>query len=55
MIDSIKTRIKSVDSIINKMKTKDLELTYQDMIENINDIAGVRVICPLKKDIFSIF
>ena len=54
VIDSIKTRIKSVDSIINKMKTKDLELTYQDMIENINDIAGVRVICPLKKDVFSI-
>lgn len=54
VIDSIKTRLKSVDSIINKMKTKELELTYQDMIENINDIAGVRVICPLKKDVFSI-
>ena len=31
------------------MKTRGLPLTYQDMIENINDIAGIRVICPLKK------
>lgn len=36
------------------MKTRGLPLTYQDMIENINDIAGIRVICPLKKDVFTV-
>ena len=36
------------------MQDKGYELTYQMMIENINDIAGIRVICPLKKDIFSV-
>ena len=30
------------------------ELTYKEMIENINDIAGIRIVCSLKKDIFSI-
>lgn len=54
LIDHVQTRIKTVDSIANKMKSRNLELTYQDMIENINDIAGIRVICPLKKDIFSV-
>lgn len=54
LIDHVNTRIKQPESIINKMKNKELEITYKDMIENINDIAGIRIICPLKKDIFSI-
>ena len=54
LIDHINTRIKEPDSIVNKMNKKGYELTYKEMIENINDIAGVRIICPLKKDIFSI-
>lgn len=54
LIDHINTRIKKPESIIHKMKDRGYQLTYQEMIENINDIAGVRVICPLKKDIFSI-
>ena len=54
LIDHMQTRIKKPDSIANKMKTRGLPLTYQDMIENINDIAGIRVICPLKKDVFTV-
>ena len=54
LIDHTNTRIKSPDSIIEKMNKKGCKLTYQEMIENINDIAGVRVICSLKKDIFVI-
>ena len=54
LIDHINTRIKKPESILKKMKDKNCELTYKEMINNINDIAGIRVICPLKKDIFSI-
>lgn len=54
LIDHITTRIKSPESIKKKMAKKDLEFTYNDMIKNIKDIAGIRVICPLKKDIYSI-
>ena len=53
LIDHIDTRIKEPQSIINKMNKRQIQVTYKDMIENINDIAGVRIICPLKKDIFS--
>lgn len=52
LINNIKTRIKEPNSIINKMKKKNYELTYQNMIDYINDVAGIRVICPLKQDIF---
>ncbi len=54
LIDHINTRIKQPESIVNKMKKKGYELTYKEMIENINDIAGIRVICQLKDDIFKI-
>ena len=54
LIDHINTRIKTPESIKKKMQKRNLELNYKEMIENINDIAGVRIICPLKKDIFSI-
>ncbi len=54
LIDHINTRIKAPESITTKMKNKGLEYTYKEMIENINDIAGIRVICPLKKNVYSI-
>ena len=54
LIDHINTRIKSPESIEKKMSKRNIPLQYKNMIEEINDIAGIRVICPLKKDIYSI-
>ena len=54
IIDNMKTRIKTPESIVNKMKKKGLEINYKEMIENINDIAGIRVVTPLKEDIYEI-
>ena len=54
IINHTTSRIKTPKSIINKMKKKNLELNYNNLVENINDIAGVRVICPLKDDIYKI-
>jgi len=36
------------------MKKKKYELTYKSLIDNINDIAGIRVICNTRDDIFMI-
>ena len=54
LIDHIDTRIKEPDSIINKMNNKKCDITYKEMIDKINDVAGIRVICPIKKDIFTL-
>ena len=54
LIDHVSTRIKDPKSIMKKMQKKGYPFTYQEMIENINDIAGIRIICPLKKDVFSV-
>lgn len=54
LIDHIDTRIKEPKSIIKKMEKKNYEKTYINLIENINDIAGMRIVCTLKDDIFFI-
>ncbi len=54
LIDHIDTRIKEPKSIIKKMEKKKYDKTYLNLIEKINDIAGMRIICTLKDDIFFI-
>lgn len=54
LIDHIETRIKEPKSIIKKMENKKYEKTYINLIEKINDIAGMRIVCTLKEDIFFI-
>ena len=51
VINNINFRIKTPDSIIRKMKRKNFDLNYKSLIENVNDIAGIRVVCPFKSDI----
>lgn len=53
-IDHITERIKSPESIIEKMNRKKLDLTYRNLIEEINDIAGIRIVCSFKDDVYKI-
>ena len=54
LIDRVDTRIKEPKSIIKKMEKRKYEKTYINLIEKINDIAGMRIVCTLKDDIFFI-
>ena len=51
-ISSICSRIKSKESIIDKMQKKGLPFTISALLENIKDIAGIRVICPFIEDVY---
>lgn len=53
-IEHIKARIKTPESIVKKLKRNGKESTIQNMIEYINDIAGIRVICSFSSDIYRI-
>ncbi len=53
-IASIKTRIKSMPSIIEKIERRDLSFDVESVENYINDIAGVRVICSFPEDVYSI-
>ncbi len=54
VITNITGRIKSPDSIATKMKKKNLDISYDNMIEHINDIAGVRIVCNYKDEVYKI-
>lgn len=51
-IESIKSRLKSLNSILGKLKRKQLPFSVDAIEENLNDIAGVRVICSFVQDIY---
>lgn len=53
-IHNIQTRIKSRKSLEKKLETRGLEISAQSAVENITDIAGIRIICYFKEDIFGI-
>ena len=54
IVTNILSRIKNPDSIMDKMLNKGYDLTYQSLLENINDIAGIRIVCNSEKDVYII-
>ncbi len=53
-IEHIKSRIKTPQSIVKKLKKNNYESTIANMVEHVNDIAGIRVICSFISDIYRI-
>ena len=51
-INGIKSRLKRLDSIKEKLERKDLSFDLQAIQENIHDVAGVRVICSFVDDVY---
>lgn len=51
-IEYIKSRIKSPESIVKKLKRDGYESTISNMAEHINDIAGIRIVCSFTSDIY---
>ena len=52
--ESIRCRLKKPLSIVEKMKRKGLEISIENIEENLTDIAGVRVICSFPEDIYTV-
>ena len=51
-IESIKTRLKSPEGIIRKLRKRELPFTIESIEEHITDVAGIRVICSFPQDIY---
>lgn len=51
-INGIKSRLKSIESIKEKLERKGLPYTVQAIEENLNDVAGVRVVCSFTADVY---
>lgn len=53
-INSIKSRLKSVFSIVDKLERKNLEVAVSSIEDNLNDVAGIRVICSFVQDVYTL-
>lgn len=53
IINNVSKRIKEPESIVGKLKRKHYKVNFKNIIDNINDVAGIRVICPVKSDIYT--
>lgn len=51
-IETIKARLKSPMSILDKLAKKKLPITIENIENHLNDIVGVRVICSFPSDIY---
>lgn len=53
-IEAIKSRIKSPSSIMEKLERKGYEMTVESIKNNLDDVAGIRVICAFVDDIYRV-
>lgn len=52
-VNSIKTRLKTLPSVQEKMVRRNIPFTLEDMEQQLHDIAGVRVICAFPNDVYT--
>ena len=53
-IEHVKSRLKTPESIVNKLKRDGKESTLENMVRYMNDIAGIRIVCAFTPDIYLI-
>lgn len=53
-IHHVESRLKSTHSIVNKLMKKDCEVSVESAMRNLNDIAGIRVVCCYIDDVYSV-
>lgn len=51
LVDHMKSRIKSKDSIIAKLEKRGYDITYENIEKHVHDKVGVRIICPFLSDV----
>ena len=51
-INGMKSRLKKISSIVEKLERKGLPMTTESIEEHLNDIAGIRVVCAFPDDVY---
>lgn len=53
-INSIKSRLKSLDSMKEKLDRRGLPISMEAVEQNLNDVAGIRVVCAFTGDVYTL-
>ncbi|BAB05604.1 GTP pyrophosphokinase family protein [Halalkalibacterium halodurans] len=53
-IEHVSSRVKSPESIVNKIQRRGNDFTLESIRENVRDIAGIRITCSFESDIYTL-
>ena len=53
-IEMIKSRVKKPMSIVEKLQRRGMEISLESMEKNLDDVAGIRIICSFVDDIYEV-
>jgi len=53
-VEHMKSRIKTIDSIKSKLEKKGLSCTADNIIRNVHDVVGIRIVCSFLSDVYEI-
>ena len=53
-IEMIKSRVKKPASIVEKLRRRGFEVSVESMKKNLDDVAGIRIICSFLDDIYAV-
>ena len=53
-IHHMQSRMKTIQSMMEKLRRKGFELSIASAVENLTDIAGIRVICSYVQDVYTV-
>lgn len=53
-IEYVKARIKTPESIVKKLRRNGYESSIDNMVNHVNDIAGIRIVCSFTSDIYKL-
>jgi len=53
-IHHMQARLKTIQSMMEKLRRKDYAVSMQSAVENLKDIAGIRVICSYVQDVYTV-
>ena len=53
-IEMIKSRVKKPKSIVEKLQRRGFEISLESMEKNLEDVAGIRIICSFLDDIYEV-
>lgn len=54
IVDHIKVRLKTKDSILRKLQEKGYEMNEDNLINHVHDIVGLRIVCPFLSDVYTV-
>lgn len=53
-VEHVKSRIKSFDRVVEKLRKKNLDVTVDNIYRYVYDLVGIRIVCSFMRDVYEI-